>query len=131
MNQYRLSLKSIKRLRGVHPDLILIVTRAIQLTDHDFGVHEGVRTLDRQRELMQRGVSWTLRSKHLVGHAVDLYPAPLDWNDAAAFTAVASAMRQAARELDVAGLQWGFDLWGKDMPHFQLASATPINGSVR
>lgn len=106
-------------LAGVHTDLVRVAVRAIQISDHDFGVHEGRRSLERQRELIARGVSWTLRSKHLVGRAVDLYPWPLDWSDHASFKTVADAMKQAATELDV-DVDWGVDLWGKDGPHFQL-----------
>ena len=69
---YRLGLRSRARLRGVHPDLVRVVTRAIEITDVDFTVLEGVRSLSRQRQLVAQGASKTMRSRHLTGHAVDL-----------------------------------------------------------
>lgn len=69
---FALSRRSEARLVGVHPDLVAVVRRAIQITPVDFGVLEGLRTPDRQRQLFQEGHSQTLNSRHLTGHAVDL-----------------------------------------------------------
>lgn len=88
---FRLGAQSRARLAGVHPDLIRVVERAIQLSTVDFSVLEGVRTPQRQRELYAQGltkpgpkVTWTLTSNHFVnaqtgyGHAVDLIPFPVN-----------------------------------------------------
>ena len=137
---YRLGSQSRSRLKGVHPQLVRIVERAIELTSQDFMVLEGVRTPQRQKELYAQGrtkpgpkVTWTLNSNHFVkadgfGHAVDLVPYPVDWNSPAKFDAMAKAMFAAARELGV-GLRWGAD-WDRDgkprergesdSPHFEL-----------
>lgn len=48
---FRLGAQSRARLAGVHPDLVRVVERAIQLSSVDFSVLEGVRTPQRQREL--------------------------------------------------------------------------------
>mgnify|MGYP000679935446 CR=1 FL=1 len=69
---YTLSRLSRSRLVGVHPDLVRCVERAIQITEIDFMVVEGVRDLRRQRELVAKGASTTMNSRHLTGHAVDL-----------------------------------------------------------
>ena len=74
---FRLSQRSIDRLEGVHPDMTAVVERAIQLTDTDFGVTQGVRTLDEQKANVAAGRSQTMRSKHLIqqtgfSHAVDV-----------------------------------------------------------
>lgn len=130
---FRLSARSLKALEGVHPDLVRVVKRAITITDQDFLVTEGVRTPARQRELYAQGrskpgrkVTWTLKSNHFVhadgyGHAVDLCPFPVDWNDARKFAEIAKAMKLAAMELRVP-VVWGGD-WrtNKDSPHFELA----------
>lgn len=66
----------------VHPALVLRVERAIELTPVDFSVHDGIRTLDEQREYVRSGVSKTMKSYHLpretpegkFGCAVDLVP---------------------------------------------------------
>lgn len=117
---FSLSQKSREKLVGVHPDLVRVVERAIQITSQDFKVLEGVRTLERQRRLVASGASRTMNSRHLTGKAVDLVPLPVDWNDAAAFARVADAMKAAAQELKVE-IEWGGD-WKSfhDAPHFQL-----------
>jgi len=69
---FKLSLRSIDRLEGVDDKLIEVVTTAIKYTKVDFGVIEGLRTIERQQELVDRGASKTMKSKHLEGKAVDL-----------------------------------------------------------
>ena len=69
---FSLSQKSISRLNGVHPNLVKVVKRAIEISQIDFCVTEGVRTEKRQKELVAAGASQTMKSRHLTGHAVDL-----------------------------------------------------------
>ena len=71
---YRLSQRSMQNLSGVHPDLVAVVKRAIEITEQDFSVIEGIRNIDRQRKLVAQGKSQTMNSRHLTGHAVDLAP---------------------------------------------------------
>jgi peptidoglycan L-alanyl-D-glutamate endopeptidase CwlK len=73
---FRLSDRSLSRLEGVHPDLVKVVKRAIELTPYDFGITEGVRDLERQKELLKDGKTTTLKSRHLIqddgnSHAID------------------------------------------------------------
>ncbi|EPS8492906.1 M15 family metallopeptidase [Yersinia enterocolitica] len=121
--QFRFGQISEHNLRGIHPDLVLIVRRALTLSTVDFRVIEGVRTSERQRQLVRNGRSKTLNSRHLTGHAVDLAPMvnnQIPWEDWSAFHLVAKAMKQAAQEMELP-LQWGGD-WKtfKDGPHFEL-----------
>jgi peptidoglycan L-alanyl-D-glutamate endopeptidase CwlK len=120
---YQLGTRSRQRLSGVHPDLVAVVKRAIQITEQDFTVLEGIRNINRQRELVKAGKSETLNSRHLTGHAVDLAPWPISW-EWDGFYAIADAMKQAAEELGV-DLEWGGD-WKSfpDGPHFQLSRKT-------
>lgn len=139
---YSLSQRSISNLRGVHPDMVAVVERAIQITEQDFIVIEGVRTQERQDELWAQGrtkpgpiVTWTKdASSHGIGkdgygHAVDICPFPVDWNDISKFDLIYVAMMSAAQELGVR-LRYGgdWDMDGKlrekgetDSPHFELA----------
>jgi len=138
---YRLSDRSRRNLVGVHPDMVAVVTRAIEISPADFMVIEGVRTPERQKELYAQGrtkpgkkVTWTLNSNHFkqadgFGRAVDLLPEPYDWKDAGQFDKVARAMREAGKQLGVK-IRWGGD-WDQDgrarekgetdSPHFELA----------
>lgn len=120
MSEFRLSKKSLKKLEGVHTDLVRVVARAIDLTECDFSVHEGLRNIARQKDLVARGKSTTMNSRHLTGEAVDLWIYPLDWSDTPRWKKVAEAMKHAAVDLGVE-IQWGGD-WRTfvDMPHFQL-----------
>ena len=105
---FKLGKTTLARLQGVDETLVNVVKRAIEISDVDFTVMEGVRTLERQRELYAQGrtapgkiVTWTMKSRHIEGKAVDLVPYPLDWNDLEKFNKIKDAMFQAARELDV------------------------------
>ena len=119
---YLLSSRSKDRLKGVHPDLVRVVERAIGRTPVDFMVTEGLRTRDRQRALVAAGASRTMNSRHLTGHAVDLaafVDGRVRW-DWPLYPRIAEAMKAAARDLGVA-LIWGGD-WKslRDGPHFEL-----------
>lgn len=119
---YNLSKKSRDRLAGVHPDLAKVVERAIEITEIDFAVLEGVRSKTRQEQLVKAGASQTMRSRHLTGHAVDLgaYVAGSVRWDWPLYHKLAVAVKQAAAELQVP-IEWGGD-WTtfKDGPHWQL-----------
>ena len=118
----QLSERSHQRLQGVHPDLQRIVLLAATLTDTDFIVTEGLRTVERQRQLVAKGASQTMTSRHITGHAVDL-AATVDgevrW-DWPLYHRLATAMKEAARQLGIR-MVWGGD-WRsfKDGPHFEL-----------
>jgi len=120
---YTLGQRSLQNLSGVHPDLVAVVKRAIKITEQDFSVIEGVRNIDRQRQLVKSGASQTMNSRHLTGHAVDIAPYPLSW-DWPKFYPIEDAMKKAAEELEV-DLEWGGD-WRsfKDGPHWQLSRKT-------
>jgi peptidoglycan L-alanyl-D-glutamate endopeptidase CwlK len=66
--------RSLSRLEGLHPDLVRVVKKAAAISPLDFTVLEGLRTLERQKQLSQIGATKTLNSRHLTGHAVDLAP---------------------------------------------------------
>jgi len=117
---YKLSNKSLQKLEGVHTDMVDIVKLAISLTGQDFSVGEGLRSVSRQKKLVATGKSTTMNSRHITGHAVDLFPYPLSW-DWEYFYPIADAMKAAAKELKI-DLEWGGD-WESfpDGPHFQLS----------
>ena len=69
---FKLSQRSLDKLEGVHPDMVKCVKSAIEYTKVDFGVICGMRSESEQKELVAKGASKTMRSKHLTGHAVDL-----------------------------------------------------------
>jgi peptidoglycan LD-endopeptidase CwlK len=114
--------RSLSRLEGVHPDLVRVVKQAAAISDLDFTVLEGLRTLDRQRKLLAEGASRTMKSRHLTGHAVDLAPlidGKVSW-DWPMYHRLAKIVKSAAADEKVP-LQWGGD-WRtfKDGPHWEL-----------
>lgn len=117
---FKLSQKSIENLKGVHPDLVRVVRHALDITEVDFSVIEGLRTKERQLELVTAGASQTMNSRHLTGHAVDLaaYVNGIRW-DWPLYEKIAYAMKQAASDLKIP-IEWGGDWTFKDGPHFQL-----------
>lgn len=118
-----MKLQHEERLSGVNASLANVVRRATQYVDFDLLVVEGLRTEARQRELVAKGASRTMKSRHLVGEAVDLAPivsGQLRW-DWPLFPKINAAMQRAAQELGVR-LVWGGD-WRsfRDGPHWELA----------
>lgn len=119
---FSFSSRSENNLRGVNPDLVLVARRALAISPVDFAITEGLRTLARQKQLVAGGKSQTLRSRHLTGHAVDVFACPTpagswEWKY---YAQIAAAFKQAATTLNIP-IEWGGD-WQtlKDGPHFQL-----------
>lgn len=121
-NNFIFSQRSEDRLKGVNPDLVKIARRALQLSPVDFGITEGLRTQERQKKLVAEGKSQTMNSRHLTGHAVDVYayPTPAGSWDMAYYRQIAEAFKAASVELAIP-VEWGGN-WTtlKDGPHFQL-----------
>lgn len=127
-----LSKRDIERLKGVHPALISVVKKCAELsTKNYFIVTEGLRTVERQKELVAKGFSQTMNSKHITGHAVDLavwFDKDLDkvvdadelsWKFEF-YKELSDVMKKAAKEVSV-DIEWGGDWTSfKDGPHFQI-----------
>lgn len=119
----KFSARSLNNLKGVHPDLVRVMNRALETSPLDFVVVEGLRSVERQKKLVASGASKTMNSRHITGHAVDLVPigpngkAAFDWP---LYERLAPAVKDAAAKEGVA-IIWGGD-WKsfRDGPHFEL-----------
>ncbi len=122
----RFSQRSLDSLKGVHPDLVRVIANALQSSPVDFTVIEGLRTKERQAQLVAQGASRTMNSRHLHGLAVDLYPGSWDW---AVFNKLGPAVERAAEQEQVP-ITWG-GRWTtfKDGPHFELPHALYPDGT--
>jgi len=122
-----LSPRSLERLSGAHPDLQKVIKRAAAISDLDFTVLEVLRTPERQRQLVAKGASKTMKSRHLPSadgksRACDIAPmidGQVSW-DWPLYNRLAPIIKQAAVEVGVS-IEWGGD-WRtfKDGPHWQL-----------
>ena len=119
----------------MHPDLVKVVERAIRITKQDFSVHDGMRSLAEQKRYVARGVSKTLKSKHLKqpdghGHAVDLVPyinGKFRWEWEPIYE-IAAAVHRAANELGVR-LRWG-GVWDRVFNELSAGSAAIAKRAV-
>ena len=105
---FNLSQKSLDRLEGVKDDMVRVVKKAIELTKVDFGVICGLRTVEEQEELVAKGASQTMKSKHIDGLAVDLMAylgGRASW-ELNLYDDIADAMKEAAK-LENVGVRWG------------------------
>ena len=124
-NTFKFSSRSEKNLQGVNPDLVKVTRRALEISEVDFGITEGLRSRYRQKQLVTTGKSQTMNSRHLTGHAVDVVAyvgSQVSW-EWPLYEKIAAAFRQASRELNIP-VEWGGD-WKtlKDGPHEALAHA--------
>ncbi len=114
----------------LHPDLLRVLALARKRSGIAFEIVPGTggkRTLEMQRQLVARGASKTMTSRHTTGLALDIVPmhsfggfsAP-NFFDKTTFYAVDKAMREAAAELGVP-ITSGLDFKGfVDLGHFEL-----------
>ncbi|ABR68733.1 putative endolysin [Escherichia phage phiEcoM-GJ1] len=126
----KLGQRSLDRLKGVNPPLVAVFKRACETMPFDVTVLEGLRSYERQQELLKQGATKVSISRHMSGNALDIAPYPIDWNDLERFQIVAEHMFKAAKELGIV-IRWGGTWersftkpvkWAKflDAPHFEL-----------
>lgn len=120
---FHFSSRSLRNLEGVHPDLVAVAHRALQVTEIDFLVTEGLRTREKQIELVRAGASRTTRSRHLTGHAIDVaawVAGEVRW-DWPLYEELSRTFKRAALELKIP-IAWGGD-WKsfRDGPHYELS----------
>lgn len=141
---FKFSRNSLRKLSTVDESLQRVIARALELTEVDFGVVQGKRTLKEQQRLYGKGrtagelmkvgvpttyarprspkVTWTMNSNHLSGRAVDLAAwrhGEFDWGTIQLYRKIAAAVKQAAMELCVP-IVWGGDWETADWGHFEL-----------
>lgn len=116
------STRSKEKLQGVDPRLIKVAELALQRSPFDFGISEGLRTAQRQKELVADGKSQTLKSRHLVGRAIDFVifiNGKANW-DLANYEKVAQVFLDVGKEQGIELEAGAFWKSFKDGPHIQL-----------
>lgn len=119
--------RSRLNLSEVHPDLRIVAECAIRETPNDFTVIDGMRTEEEQRKNVSNGRSWTLRSRHLEGKAIDfalaikgkvvmndkLYPPEIY------YPPIAESFNGCSRKLGIP-IIWGGEWKVRDWGHIEL-----------
>lgn len=126
---YKFSQRSLNNLKGVHPLMVNLMHECIKTSPIDFVITEGVRTAERQKELFKQGKSKCdgvkNKSNHQIkadgfGHAVDLYPLPIQYKDAKPYIVLSKHIKKIANELKIK-IRYGGDFKSlKDYPHWEL-----------
>jgi len=142
---------SLKKLQGVHPDLVKVIKEAIKETPVDFSIVYGVRTTQEQKDLYALGRTkvnpdgkstnkplgnivtqkngTTNKSNHQVkadgyGHAIDFVPyinGKIDWNATNEFKVIVAHIMATAKCLNVPVVAGLYWKTFQDAPHIELA----------
>lgn len=126
---FKFGAKSLKLINNakLHPKLRLLMTESIKTSPIDFTVLETVRTIEQQRINVAKGVSKTMKSRHIPStnksglcEAVDVAPYPINWKDIKRFIQLSQHIKLVAKQLNI-NILWGGNFKTfVDMPHYEL-----------
>ena len=127
---FSFSKKSLEKINNpkVHPRIRELLIQAITTSPIDFTVIETVRTIEQQKINVAKGVSKTMKSRHIPStnksglcEAVDIIPYPLkSWNDKKSFKILSDHIKSVARQMGIS-ITWGGDFKSfYDGPHYEL-----------
>ena len=132
---YRLGNRSRRNMIGLHPILAFFTEMTIQESGQDFGILNkgGVRTNKQQLDMYAQGrseegskITWTKDSYHQYGLAVDLVAyndGKFNWKEKN-YKEIIRAGKDIIEEYSLP-IENGFDIWNKDMPHWQMTGYKP------
>jgi len=107
---YKFGKRSRERLKGVDARLVNVLNELIKIMD--VTIIEGLRSKERQEQLLAQGKTKTKYSKHIEGKAVDLAPYPINWEDREMFHYMGGMLRGLGQAMGV-NIRWGGD-WDSD-----------------
>ena len=102
----RFGKRSTERLRGVDAKLVNVLNEVVKY--FDITIIEGLRSQERQNELVAQGKSKTKFGKHVLGKAVDMAPYPIDWQARDDFHLLGGFVLGIASQMGV-NVRWGGD----------------------
>lgn len=103
---------SVKAWLNANPEIFLV---------------EGWRSEERQKELIAKGLSKVKHSNHQDGLAVDIGfrdDPSTHQKETELYPQDMKRWRKVADSAKKYGIDWGYDLWSWDMPHFQISNQT-------
>ncbi len=116
---------------GIHPIIAFFIYETIKESKQDFGILNkgGVRSNREQAKLYAQGrtakgqkVTWTRNSFHQYGLAADLVAfvnGKPSW-DVKKYKEITRAGKAVIKKYDLP-IDHGYDLWGRDLPHWQVS----------
>lgn len=126
---FKFGAKSLKLLNNakLHPKLRYLMNEAIKTSPIDFTVIETVRTIEQQKINVAKGVSKTMKSRHIPStnksglcEAIDVAPYPINWKDINRFIKLSQHIKLVAKQLNIS-IVWGGDFKGFfDASHYEL-----------
>ena len=134
-NMFILGKRSRKNMIGLHPQIAFFIEETIKESKQDFGILNkgGVRTNQEQADMYAQGrieegskITWTLDSYHQYGLAGDLVAynsGRFNW-DEKNYAEIIRAAKVVIKKYNL-DIESGYELWGKDMPHFQMTGYKP------
>ena len=102
----RFGKRSKERLKGVDAKLQNVLNEVVKY--FDITIIEGLRSQERQNELVAQGKSKTKFGKHVEGKAVDIAPYPIDWKARDDFHYLGGFMLGMAASMGIK-IRWGGD----------------------
>ena len=102
----RFGKRSRERLKGVDSRLVNVLNEVVKY--FDITIIEGLRSQERQNELVAQGKSKTKFGKHVQGKAVDIAPYPIDWDDRDDFHYLGGFVLGVASKMGI-DIRWGGD----------------------
>ena len=106
----KFSKKSLRQLDTCDPLLQYLFKEVVK--HFDCSVIEGKRSLEDQELLLKEGATKTLKSAHLTGKAIDVYPYPVDFEDRDRWHYFGGFVLGTARQFGI-DVIWGGD-WDND-----------------
>ena len=102
----RFGKRSKERLKGVDARLQSVLNEVVKY--FDITIIEGLRSQERQNELVAQGKSKTKFGKHVQGKAVDIAPYPIDWKARDDFHLLGGFVLGIASQMGIK-VRWGGD----------------------
>tara|TARA_R110000824_G_scaffold27092_1_gene92435 strand:+ start:348 stop:746 length:399 start_codon:yes stop_codon:yes gene_type:complete len=102
----RFGKRSKEHLRGVDAKLQNVLNEVVKY--FDITIIEGLRSQERQNELVAQGKSKTKFGKHVDGKAVDIAPYPIDWKARDDFHYLGGFVLATAASMGIK-IRWGGD----------------------
>jgi hypothetical protein len=106
--------KDIEKLNPEFKDKVKLFLWEVNKDSEIIFITEATRSWDRQKELYNLWLSKTIKSNHQLWLAIDIW---FKWKEL--YPVDINIWRKVVSIANKYWIDWGYDLWGWDKPHFQ------------